>query len=179
MKTLDDAVALWPSDLGGSMFDVLELQKELEGMLIRPSTVLPAVVAEDGVDPRPVLFEERQDALVEDVDGRDRDLRVVQVAPGIAGVAIDDGLQVDLSDALEVSDHEGVDSHKLTGKISLDMAFPELRIKPFEEADLLFRELHARFLRVLFKAEQPLVLGQEVAALPDTADGTGSDVDAS
>ena len=64
MKTLDDSVALRPSDLCGAMLDVLELQEELKGMLIRPSAVLPAIVTEDGVDPCPVILEERQDAFV-------------------------------------------------------------------------------------------------------------------
>jgi len=52
-------------------------------MLIRTSAELPAVVAEDGVDPRPVFLEEGKDAFVEDVDRRDGDLRVVQVPPGV------------------------------------------------------------------------------------------------
>jgi len=74
-------------------------------------------------------------------------------------VAIDDGLQIDLPDAFEVPDHEGVDRDKLTCKVSLDMTFPELRIEPFKEADLLFRKLHTGFPGVLFKAEQSLVFG--------------------
>jgi len=74
-------------------------------------------------------------------------------------VAIHNGLQIDLSDAFEVPDHEGVDRDELAGKVSLDMAFPELRIEPFEEADLLFRKLHSGFPGMLLETEQSLVFG--------------------
>jgi len=74
VKSLDDAVALRSSDLRGPVFDVFQLEEEFEGVLVRTSAELPAVVAEDGLDPRSVLFEERQDAFIEDMDRGNGDL---------------------------------------------------------------------------------------------------------
>ena len=74
-------------------------------------------------------------------------------------MAIHDGLQIDLADTFEVPDHEGVDRDELACKVSLDMTFPELRIEPFEEADLLFRKLHAGFPGMLLETEKSLVFG--------------------
>jgi len=83
VKTLDDAVALRPADLSGSVLNVFQLEEEFEGMLVRTSAELPAVVAEDGLDPRSVIFEERQDAFIEDMDRGDGNLGVVEVTPGV------------------------------------------------------------------------------------------------
>lgn len=81
MKTFDDAVALRPADLSGSVLNVFQLEEEFEGMLVRTSAELPAVVAEDGLDSRPVFLEEGKDAFIEDVDRRDGDLGIVEVTP--------------------------------------------------------------------------------------------------
>jgi len=86
----------------------------------------------------PVLFEEQKDAFVEDVNGRDGNLGVLQVLPSVSGMAIDDRLQIDFVNTIEVARHEGVDSDKLTSKVCLDMSFPELRIETLKETDFLF-----------------------------------------
>ncbi len=59
VKPFDEPVALGPPDLGGTMLDLFKLQEQLVGMVVRPATEFPAVVAQDGVDPGVVLLKER------------------------------------------------------------------------------------------------------------------------
>jgi hypothetical protein len=47
------------------MLNVLQLKEELIRMPIGASTVLAAVIAEDGFDLEPMLFAEGQDILIE------------------------------------------------------------------------------------------------------------------
>ncbi len=56
------------------------------------------------------------------------------------------------------------------------MAFAELGLKAFEQADLLVGELDGVLPGVLFEAEEPLVFGQEIMTFPDAADAAGGDV---
>jgi len=92
-------------------------------------------------------------------------------------VAVDGGLGVDASDALEVADVEGVDGKQRAGVGGVDMAFAELGIEAFKEPDLLVGELDGAFARVLFEADEALVFGEEVVTFPDTPDPAGGDVD--
>ncbi len=43
VEALDVAVRLRPADRGGAVFDLLELQEELIGVLVRPTAVLASV----------------------------------------------------------------------------------------------------------------------------------------
>jgi hypothetical protein len=61
------------------------------------------------------------------MDGGDRQLARVEPGPGIAAVAVDRGLQVELADALEGADEEGVDRDQASGVRCLDVPFAELR----------------------------------------------------
>ena len=61
MEALHDAVRLRALDAGGTMLDVLELQKQLVGMLVGPPAELTAVVGEHGVDFRGMRLEGRDD----------------------------------------------------------------------------------------------------------------------
>ena len=86
VNPFDETIALRASDLGGAVLDAFELKEELVGMSVGSSAELASVVAEDGVDLGLVLFEERQDVFVEDVDGGNGQLAGVQACPGVAGV---------------------------------------------------------------------------------------------
>lgn len=101
-----------------------------------------------------MILEEGEDALIENVDGGDGDLRVVEMSPGIPRVAIDDGLQIDLADPLEISEHESVDSDELACKIGLDMTLAELRIETLEQLDVMIGELDTGLLGMPFEPEQ-------------------------
>jgi hypothetical protein len=140
VEALDEAVGLGPADLGGPVLDVLELEEELVGMPVGTPTELAAVVGEHGVDLDAVLVEEGQHPVVQDVDGRDGQLRGVEVPPGHAAEGVEDGLEVDLPDALEGADEEGVDGHEIAGEAGFDMAFPELGAVALQEPDLLLGE---------------------------------------
>ena len=69
VEPLDEAVRLGPADIRGAVFDLLELQEELVGMLVRPAAVLAVVVAEDRLHLRDVHLEEGQHVVVEDLNG--------------------------------------------------------------------------------------------------------------
>ena len=172
VQALDDAVALRSTDLGGLVGDALELEEQLVGMLILAAAELAAIVAEHGVDPRTVLLEGRQDLVVQGLDRGDRHLVGEQLRPGIAGMAVDHGLQVDLADALEHADEERVDRHQGAGVGGLDMALAELGAEALQEPRLLRRELDRLLGAGLFQAQQPLVLGEQIVAAPDTTDAT-------
>ena len=129
-------------------------------MPVKATAALPFIVAENGADSCPMLLEERQDTFIEDVDGRDRNHKIVEMPPGVPGITIDNGLEIDQAVIFEVLNHEGADRDKLARKVHLEITFPELRIKPFKEVDLLLREFHSGLFLVLFEAEQPLMLRQ-------------------
>jgi len=66
----------------------------------------------------------------------DRQLACVEPGAGVAAVAVDRGLQIDLADALERADEEGVDGDQRAGVRGLDVALPELGREPFEQPRL-------------------------------------------
>lgn len=177
VQPLDEAVALRPADLRGPMFDLLDLQEQLVRMLIRATAELAAVVREDRVDPGAVLLEERQHVVVERLDGRQRQLAGVQLAPGVAAVRVDHRLQVDLPDALEGADEERVHGHQIAGPAGLDVPLAELGAEPLEQADLRVGQLDLAVADVLLEAQQPVVLGQQVVPAPDPAHTAGAHVD--
>ena len=79
-----------------------------------------------------VGIEGGQDVVVEQLHGRERQLVGVEPRPGIAAVAVDRGLQVDLADALEHTDEERVDRHQGARVRGLDVPLAELGAEPFE-----------------------------------------------
>lgn len=52
MEALDEAVALGTSALRRPMLDLLELQEQFAGVIVRPTAELAAVVTEDRGDAR-------------------------------------------------------------------------------------------------------------------------------
>lgn len=74
------------------------------------------------------------------MDGGDRQFAGIEPRPGVSRVAVDRGLQVDLADALECADEEGVDGDEPAGVRSLDVALAGLRREAFERPGLLLGE---------------------------------------
>ena len=146
-------------------------------MLVGPAAELASVVGEDGFDGDLVGLEEGQDVVVEEMDGGERHFGGVEACEGDTGVAVDGGLGVDASDALEMSDVEGVDGKQRAGVGGIDVTFAELGIEAFKESDLLVGELDGSLARVLLEADEALVFGEEVVTFPDASDATGGDVD--
>ncbi len=62
-----------------------------------------------------MVLEGGQHVGVHQVHRGDRELGGVEPAPGVAGMAVDGGLQVDLADALQMAEEEGIDGHELAG----------------------------------------------------------------
>ena len=137
MEALDDAVGLRPLHAGLAVLDALELEEQLVGMAVHAAAELAAVVGQHGVHFDAMRLEGRQHVGVKQMHGGDRHLVGVEATPTIARAAVDRALQVDLADALEVTDEEGVDSHQIAGVAGLDMALAELRTEAFQRLDLL------------------------------------------
>ena len=91
------------------MRNPLQLQEQLIGGDGRAPAELAPVVRQDGIDPRLVSLEERQDRFVEHMDRGHRQLAGVESSPGVAAVAVQYGLQIHLAHPLECADEEGVD----------------------------------------------------------------------
>jgi hypothetical protein len=178
VQALDKAVGLRAFDPGGAVLDVLELEEQLVGMLVRPAAELAAVVAEDRGDPGLVLFEGRQHVGVEQVHGGDRHLVGIEPGPGVAREAVDGGLQIDLSHPLQAADEEGVDGDQVAGMAGLDVALAELRAEALQQADLLLRERDLALGGGLLQAQQALVAGQQAVAAPHPAHPAGGDLHA-
>jgi len=158
------------------MLNVFKLQEELEGMPVRPATVFPAVVAEDCSDSGAVFFEEGQDVLVEQMNGRYREFVMVEPAPGVTGMAINGGLKIDFADALEGPDKECVDGDQIAAVAGLDVALSELGAESLEETYLVFGEGEFPLADGLLKAQEPLMLGHQVMSAPNTTDTAGTDL---
>ena len=144
------------------MLDLFQLQEQFVRMPVGSSAVFAAIIREHGGDPGSMFLEGRQHVVVHDVHGGDRQLRSVERAPGVTRVAVDDGLQVDLADALEMTDEEGVHGHQVAGIAGLDMAFAELGREPLQQPDLLVGEVDLGARDVRLQAQQALVLGQQI-----------------
>lgn len=155
------------------MGDALELEEQLVRMLIFPAAELAAVVGEHRVDGHSFGLEGGQDVVVHQLDGGERQLVGVEPGPRVTAVAVDGGLQVDLADALQHPDEEGVDGHERAGVRGFDVAFAELRTEAFEQPDLFVGEGQRALGCRLLQAQQPVVLGQQAVALPDAADAAG------
>ena len=117
VQVLDEAVGRGSADLGGAVLDVPELKEQLVGVMVGAAAELAPVVAQHGGDPSLVGVEGREDLVVHDVHGGDRELVGVEPAPGIAGVAIDGGLEIDLAHALDMADEKGVATASARGTV--------------------------------------------------------------
>lgn len=177
VQTLNKAVVLRPANFGGSMLDAFELQKQLVGMLIRPTAVLPAIVRENGCDCGIVLLEERQDVFIEHMHGRDRQLAGVEPSPGVAGMTVDHRLQIDPTNAFQGANEECVRRNQIASVLGFDVALSDLRTEPLQKADLIVAQFKVLFSDPAFKAKQALMPGQKVVATPDTTNTTGTDLD--
>lgn len=87
-------------------------------------------------------------------------------------MAVDDGLQVDLADAFQHPDEEGVDGHERAGVRGLDVALAEFRAEAFEQPGLLRGELDGPLGGGLLQPQEALVFRQQVVAAPDAAHAT-------
>ena len=152
------AVRLRAADLSGAVLDLFQLQEQFVRMVVRAATELTAVVREHRCDLGVVRFKGRNHVVVHDVHGGHRQFGGVEPPPGVAGEAIDDGLQIDLAHALERADKEGVHGHQIAGVVGLDMALAELGTEPLKQPDLFVRQADLLARDVLFKMSVVFIL---------------------
>ena len=158
VQAFDDAVRLRSPDPGGAVLDLFQLQEQLVGMPVGPAAELAAVVGQHGLDPGLVLLEGRDDIVVHQVHGGDRQLVGIESRPSVAAVAVDRGLQIDFADALEGADEEGVDTDETAGVRGLDVALAELRREALQQPGLLLGEFDLALGGGLFQPQQPLMI---------------------
>lgn len=137
VEALDDAVGLRAADLGRAVLDLLELEEELVRMLVWPFAEFPSIVRQHHLDPGIMGLEGRDNVVVEDMNGGDRQLGRIEPGPGMAQMAVDGRLHVYLADPLERTDEEGVDGDETSGMFGLNMTLAELGREAFEQLDLL------------------------------------------
>jgi hypothetical protein len=143
MPTLDNAVRLRPVNPGSLVLDVFELQKQLVRMTVFATAEFTAVVGEQSIDFGSVRFKGRQHIIVDQLDSGERQLVRVEPGPGMPAAAVNDGLQIDLADALQDADKEGVDGDQSAG-VRLDMTLAVFRAEPLQELDLFLGQLSLR-----------------------------------
>ena len=177
VEPLDEAVRLGSADLRGAVFDLLELEEELVGVLVRSAAVLAAVVAEYRLHLRDVHLEEGQHVVVQDLNGGHRHLRCVEPGPDEAAEAVQDGLDVDLAHALQRTGEEGVNGYKFACGIDLDVSLAVLGVEALQCRDLLVRQLGLPLPDRLLQPQQPVVACLEVVADPDPPHTAGTDLD--
>lgn len=170
VKPLDDSVGLRPGNLGPLVLDALKLEEQLVGVLVRAPAKLPAIIAENGVDPGVVVLEGGQHVVIQGLDGGDGEFRGEQAAPGVAAVAVDHCLEIDLPHALQAAHHEGVHGDKGAGMgasiwRSLNSGENRSKARICSSVRSIFRSA-VEFLQ----AQETFVFGQELMACSDAPD---------
>jgi len=160
VPALDNAAGLWPVDPGSLALDLFELQEQLVGMAVLAAAELAAVVGQHGVDLGSVRLKGRQHIIVDQLDGGDCEFVGGEPGPSMPAVAVDGGVQIDLAEALQDANEEGVDGNQRAGVRRLDMALAVFRAEPLEQRDLFLREGELALGRGLLQPQQPIVLGQ-------------------
>src|SRR5262245_66461241 len=83
---------------------------------------LAATVSQHAQEPDIVLLEERQHTVIEQIGRRDGRLAVVELGKAHLGVGVDEGLLVDASNTLQITDIEGILGADVTGMLALKLA---------------------------------------------------------
>ena len=92
-------------------------------------------------------------------------------------MAVDRGLQIDLADALEHTDEEGVDGDERAGVRGLDVPLAELGAEPFQEPRLLGCELDRALGRGPLQPQQALMFRQQIVPAPNAAHAARADLE--
>jgi hypothetical protein len=111
-------------DFGEAVFDAVEVEIEFVRMVLGAAELV-AIVGEYRADRQVEGAVERQDVVVQHRHRRLRLLGDVQEAEGVGAIGVNHGTQVDLADALETADEEGVGRKQRTGA-ALSTAFSAL-----------------------------------------------------
>jgi len=172
---LDKAVGAGRADLGLAMLDAFHRGKQFEGVFFRDAAELPPVVGEDGPDGDAQLFVEGQHAVVEQIAGGDRHLRVVDLGKRQRAEDVNNDLDVDLADALQGSPVEGVLAEQLARPGGFDVPASKFDRVALQQLDLLLAEHEGGIAGGLLQPQQAFGLGFQVVPHPDAADAAGTD----
>ena len=108
--------------LGAGVVDVLHGQVELILVAVVRAAILGATIGQHPVDADPVLVEERDHPVIQQVGGGERRLAGIELGEADLGVGVDHRLLVDAAHALERADVEGVLRQAIAGMLALELA---------------------------------------------------------
>lgn len=98
MQALDDTAGLRTLHLGPAVLDAFELQEQLVGMLVVSAAELPSIVRQHRLHVGLMCFEGRQDVVVQQLYGGDRQLVGIALAQAYrlwkSAKAFDDNVRV-------------------------------------------------------------------------------------
>lgn len=170
VEAFDEAIGARRADPGLAMLDAGQGEVEFKRVCVSTAE-LAAVVGEDGADLEPDALVERQHVVVHHSDRRLGLLGDMQEAEGVGAEGVDDGMEIDLADALQVADEQCVLTQQFAGHGTLDVALAKRRIELLDEGDLLGGELD-RGLGIAGLQRQPAVVTRaEIVVVEDLLDG--------
>ena len=126
VQPFHEAVGAGKTNLGGAMLDSFHRGQQLVGVDLRMSAELAPVVGEDRPEWNPQRLVERKDPVIEQIARGDRHLRVVELSEGDGTEDVHDDLDIDLADALQSSQVEGILVQEFAGTGCLHVSASEL-----------------------------------------------------
>ncbi len=166
MQPLDKAVALRPAYFGGPVFNSLQLQEQLIGMMVRAPAELAPVVRQDGINLCLMGFEERQHRFIEHMNRGHRQLAGVEPSLGEQSSTVcSTPCQL-----LELADENGVDRHQFLGVEDFCLAFVKLGAEVIGQAHLLVIEFNHLFSMGFIEVEQAVEFGGQAVTLRHATD---------
>ena len=135
VKPLHEPIGSGPCRLRSPMLDVIELQKDLTRMDHRPPAVFPAVVREDVLNLQPLSLVERRNPVVKSIRRGLRKFGRIELPEGKRSVRIHNGLEVNPSNALQGTNHEGVLAKQISRIGALHMTLTKTGIGLLQKRD--------------------------------------------
>ena len=134
------------------------------------AAVFRAAIGEHAQQRNLVLFEERQDAVVEQIGGDQGGLAVVEFGEGDLGVGVEKRLLIDAAYALDGADIVRVLCAEIAGMRGLDLAVGFfLFASAFQGAQLIFGEHEMLLGRVGFQGLKSFAKSFQIVPQPDAA----------
>ena len=178
IESFYETICLWTGYTGSAMGNLIQPQEDLIRMEQRTAKVFPPVVRKNIFNRDALRGIERQNAIIENIDGRVGCLGGIEFAEGERLEGIDNGLEPDPANSLEPAHKEGVLAKKVARIGALDSSLPETGIGFFEESDLLFGQRQIGALSLFLQAQEAFIATLHVFLDPNIAHRAGADGDA-
>jgi hypothetical protein len=134
VEALTDAIGLRALGLGARVVHVLDREVGFILVPLRVAGILAAAVGQQPQQPDLLAVEEGEDAIVEEIGGRDRRLAIVELGEGNPCVGIDKSLLVDAPKRLQVADIERILGPAITRMLALELPWASFSVLAFSSA---------------------------------------------